>query len=144
MIADFEHARTALLARILEGEGHAPAIQRRAAFNLKTGKAGNDAELAAPLATLIDKVANASHKVTDKDIAAARASGLTEDQIFELVVCAAVGDAARLRKDSVQTWKSNALGRKHPARDLPIGSLGTCASIHSSRRLIRHSYQAQV
>jgi hypothetical protein len=30
-----------------------------------------------------------------RDIAAARASGLSEDQIFETVVCAAVGQATR-------------------------------------------------
>ena len=33
--------------------------------------------------------------VTDEDIAAARASGLSEDQIFEIVVCAAIGQAKR-------------------------------------------------
>ena len=31
----------------------------------------------------------------DEDIVATRASGLSEDQIFELVVCAAIGQAAR-------------------------------------------------
>jgi alkylhydroperoxidase family enzyme len=45
--------------------------------------------------TLIDKVAKRAYQVTDDDIAAARSSGLSEDQIFELVVCAAVGQAAR-------------------------------------------------
>jgi alkylhydroperoxidase family enzyme len=45
--------------------------------------------------TLIEKVAEHSGQVTDEDITAARASGLSEDQIFELVVCAAVGQATR-------------------------------------------------
>jgi DNA-binding transcriptional ArsR family regulator len=36
------------------------------------------------------KRSRATYKVTDEDFAAARASGLTEDQVFELVVCAAV------------------------------------------------------
>jgi alkylhydroperoxidase/carboxymuconolactone decarboxylase family protein YurZ len=33
--------------------------------------------------------------VTDQDIAAAIASGHSEDQVFEIVVCAAVGQANR-------------------------------------------------
>jgi alkylhydroperoxidase family enzyme len=48
-----------------------------------------------PLHALIEKVAKHSGQVTDEDITAARASGLSEDQIFELVVCAAVGQATR-------------------------------------------------
>jgi alkylhydroperoxidase family enzyme len=44
---------------------------------------------------LIDKVARHAYKVTDEDIAAARASGFSEDQIFEIVVCAAIGQATR-------------------------------------------------
>ena len=33
--------------------------------------------------------------VTDADVEAAKAGGLTEDEIFELVVCAAYGQASR-------------------------------------------------
>jgi alkylhydroperoxidase/carboxymuconolactone decarboxylase family protein YurZ len=40
-------------------------------------------------------VANHAYQVTDGDIAAVRAAGLSEDQIFEIVVCAAVGQASR-------------------------------------------------
>ncbi len=86
-MSDIKRARTALIARILEGEGHASATQRRAAFN--------NAEQAEPMTTLIDKVARSSHKITDEDIAEAKLSGFSEDQIFELVVCAAVGQSAR-------------------------------------------------
>lgn len=86
-MSDIKQARAALVARILEGAGRAPATQRRAAFN--------NAGLAEPAATLIDKVARFSYKVTDEDITAAKASGLSEDQIFELVVCAAAGQASR-------------------------------------------------
>jgi hypothetical protein len=76
-----------LVARILEGDGRASHAQRRAAFN--------NAGLAEPLNVLIDKVVNHAYKVTQQDIAAAKASGLSEDQIFELVVCAAVDQATR-------------------------------------------------
>jgi hypothetical protein len=60
---------------------------RRAAFA--------DAGIDDPIRTLIEKVADRSYTVTDEDVAAVRASGLSEDQIFELIVCAAVGVADR-------------------------------------------------
>jgi hypothetical protein len=83
----FMQARNAVVARILEGDGRASHAQRRAAFE--------NAALAEPQRTLIDKVAKHAYKVTDEDIAAVRASGLSEDQIFEMVVCAAIGQATR-------------------------------------------------
>ena len=49
------------------------------------------------LHTLIEKVANRAHRVTDEDVAALRATGLSEDQIFEIVICAAVGQALAAR-----------------------------------------------
>lgn|SRR5574341_598728 len=86
-MSDITRARQALVAQILEGDGRASPAQRRAAFD--------NAGLAGPLGALIDKVANRASRITDQDIAAVKASGLTEDQIFELVVCAAVGQATR-------------------------------------------------
>ena len=84
---DITQARRALVARILEGHGRSSHAQRRAAFE--------NAGLNEPLSTLVDSVANQAHKVTDEEIAAAKASGLSEDKVFELVVCAAIGQAAR-------------------------------------------------
>ena len=86
-MTDIRRARKALVARILEGDGRASQAQRRAAFN--------NAGLAEPLSPLIQKVAKHAYRVTDNDIAAARASGVSEDQIFELVACAAIGQATR-------------------------------------------------
>ena len=86
-MSDIREARKALTSRILEGDGKASPSERRAAFNL-TG-------LAKPLGTLVDKVARHAYRVTDEDIAAARESGLSEDQVFEIVVCAAIGQATR-------------------------------------------------
>jgi hypothetical protein len=74
--------------RILNGEGRAPAEQRARAF----GNAG----LSPPLDGLIGKVATTPTQVTDADFAAAQAAGIGEDELFELVVCAAVGQSARL------------------------------------------------
>jgi hypothetical protein len=86
-MSDIRHARKALVVRILEGDGEVPRTQRRAAFE------GSD--VAAPARTLIEKVAKHAYKLTDEDVTAARASGLSEDQIFEIVVCAAIGQASR-------------------------------------------------
>jgi hypothetical protein len=86
-MSDITQARKDLVARILEGDGRASHAQRREAFDNRG--------LAGPLRTLIDKVAEHAHTVSDEDIAAARESDISEDQIFELVVCAAIGQATR-------------------------------------------------
>jgi hypothetical protein len=84
---NFKHLYQMLVSRLLEGEGLASHAQRRAAFD-NTG-------LAEPLGALIDKVANSAYKVSDEDMDTVKKSGVSEDQIFELVICAAVGQAAR-------------------------------------------------
>lgn len=81
-------AYRALEDRILTGEGRAPVEQRARAF----GNAGLDP----PLDGLVGKVAMRPAQVTDADFAAARAAGFSEDELFELVVCSAVGQSARL------------------------------------------------
>jgi hypothetical protein len=86
-MSDITQARKTLVVRILDGDGRASRAQRRAAFD--------NAGLSEPLRMLIEKVVKDACKITDQDIAAARSSGLSEDQIFELVVCAAVGQAVR-------------------------------------------------
>jgi hypothetical protein len=86
-MTDISRAREALVHRVLEGEGTASREQRRAAFE--------NAWLEEPLRTLIEKVAARATAVTDLDVVAARASGRTEDQIFEIVVCAALGQSTR-------------------------------------------------
>lgn len=77
-----------LVNRILEGPGRAPADQRAAAFD-------NNAKLPEPLRVLLDKVATKSARVTDADFATAIEAGFTDDQLFELVICAAVGQSSR-------------------------------------------------
>ena len=84
---DVRQAQKVLVKRILEGDGKASPSERRAAFN-NTG-------LAEPLGTLVDKVAKQAYRVTDEDVTAAKVSGLSEDQVFEILVCAAVGQATR-------------------------------------------------
>ena len=86
-MSDIRQARKALARRILEGAGKVSPSERQAAFN--------NSSLAEPLGALVDKVARHAYRVTDEDFIAARVSGLTEDQVFEIVVCAAIGQATR-------------------------------------------------
>lgn len=88
-MTEISNARRALLARILDGEGKTPPSQRRAAFE------NSSSSLNEPVRTLIDKVASGAYAVTDSDVADVVAAGLSEDEVFELVVCAAVGEADR-------------------------------------------------
>jgi hypothetical protein len=76
-----------LVNRILQGPGQAPADQRARAFA--------NAGLPDPLGPLLDKVATRSAHVTDADFATAREAGFSDDQLFELVICAAVGESTR-------------------------------------------------
>jgi hypothetical protein len=87
-------AHRALVDRVLKGEGSAAAEQRARAF------AGDG--LSPPLDALIGKVAERPAQITEADFAAAKASGCTEDQLFELVICAAVGQSARLYEAGLQ------------------------------------------
>jgi hypothetical protein len=86
-MAEITQLHRELVARLLEGDGKAAPELRRAAFD--------NADLSEPIRTLIEKVANRAYQITDEDVGAARAAGLSEDQIFELVICAALGQASR-------------------------------------------------
>ncbi|WP_199234453.1 hypothetical protein [Kribbella sp. VKM Ac-2568] len=81
-------AHRALVDRVLNGEGRASAQQRARAFS--------NEGLSPPVDALIGKVATRPTQVTEADFAAAKASGFSEDQLFELVICAAVGQSTRM------------------------------------------------
>jgi hypothetical protein len=100
--------REAAIARVLRGPGHASGAARQAAFD----NAGVDDRAR----VLIDKVARTAWKVTDDDVAAAKASGLSEDEIFELVVCAAFGQASRQLRSGLDAIDRavDARKREHP------------------------------
>lgn len=87
LIDEKRAAHRAVVARILEGQGRTSRAQRRAAFD--------DAVAGEPLRTLIGKVAGEPARITDADVARVKESGLGEDEVFELVVSAAVGQATR-------------------------------------------------
>ena len=86
-MTDITRLHRGLVARVLDSAATAPGALRRAAFD--------NAGLDEPTRTLIEKVAHRPVAVTDEDVAAVRAAGLSEDQIFEIVVCAAIGQAGR-------------------------------------------------
>jgi len=86
-----DRARETAVERALGGPGVASVEARRAAFDNSGMKERDDPRARA----LIDKVARHAWKVTDADVAEARAAGLSEDEIFELTVCAAYGQSSR-------------------------------------------------
>jgi hypothetical protein len=86
-VTDIEASRQALVARVLEGAGSADPGSRQAAFH---GSA-----VAGPLGALLEKVRARAHEVGEEDVTRARAAGVSEDAIFEVVVSAAIGRATR-------------------------------------------------
>jgi hypothetical protein len=79
--------RDTVIEQALRGQAHASVDARRAAFD----NTGVDERARA----LVDKVSRHAWKVTDADIAGARAAGLSEPEIFELTICAALGQSTR-------------------------------------------------
>lgn len=82
-MADIRRHLDAVVKRILDGEGRASREARKAAFDAR-----------APGAPLLEKVARTAWMITDEDVAAAKTTQ-SEDEIFETVVCTAVGQAKR-------------------------------------------------
>lgn len=93
-MSDIREARKTLVRRILAGDGKASPFLRRAAFD--------SSGLTEPLDSLVDKVAMHANTVTDEDITAAKRSGLNEDQIFEIMVWAAIGQANRQYDSAIE------------------------------------------
>jgi len=81
-----ERLRKRAVEKALHGPGKASADARRAAY---------DNTDAAPARALVAIVAANAWKVTDEDVAAAKQAGLSDDEIFELVVCASLGQSDR-------------------------------------------------
>lgn len=79
-------ARTVATERVLRGPGKTSVAVRQAAFD--------NAGVAEPARALIDKVAKTAWKITDADVAAVTATQ-SDDEIYEQVVAAALGQATR-------------------------------------------------
>ncbi|WP_202868433.1 hypothetical protein [Kribbella sindirgiensis] len=78
-------AHRALVERILTGDGRASAEQRKRAFD--------DEGLVPPVSTLLGRITRTPVRIDEADLAVA---GCSEDEVFELVICAAVGHSTRL------------------------------------------------
>jgi alkylhydroperoxidase family enzyme len=81
--------RKAVVERALQGKGEAKGDTRRAAFDFDNTNVPEAAR------ALIEKVTKNAWRVTDEDVAAVKKAGLSEDEIFELCVCAALGQSTR-------------------------------------------------
>lgn len=79
--------RKAVVERVLRGDGKTTREARAAAF-ANEGVVTSAAEL-------VDKIANVAWTITDDDVEAVKRTGLSEDEIFELSVCAALGQSTR-------------------------------------------------
>jgi hypothetical protein len=79
--------RRAVVDRALTGPGVSSQAARQAAFE--------NHGVAPSAQPLLETVARNAWKVTREDVAATKAAGVSEDEIFELVVCAALGQATR-------------------------------------------------
>ena len=87
-----------LKTSLLGPAAEAPAALRQAAFvglSFSEQPPGREEPLAAHIAALVDKVHRHAYKLTDEDVQAARAAGLSEAALYELIVIAAVGAATR-------------------------------------------------
>ena len=78
-----------VIARAKDGAGYTTLADRDAAFHQRL------ADFAPAVRDLLAKVAKHAWRVTDEDVAAAKAAGITEEQLFELIVCATLGQAKR-------------------------------------------------
>ena len=75
----------AVEASVLRADGHtAPALRQAAAAG---------AELPPHLTALVEKIHRHAYRVTDEDLASLRARH-TEDELFEIIVAAALGAAS--------------------------------------------------
>jgi alkylhydroperoxidase family enzyme len=99
----YEDARKKLCSAILDSSGDSRADLRReiATYAKQLGVDAADSTSAIPpeLLAYVTKVARHAYKVTDEDISTLKASGYSEDALFEITLSAALG-AGMLRLDS--------------------------------------------
>ena len=81
------HAATELRQAILDGAA------ARSGRPPPEGQSPGEEAVAIPkdLASYLHKVTHHAYKVTDEEVAALIAAGYSEDQIFEITLCAAIG-----------------------------------------------------
>jgi len=97
MIDRYEAHRKEAVARVLGSAGDTPRFLRETvlakAARLGGRTSAEPADVPTPLATYVERVATEAHKVTDEDVVALRRAGYSEDAVFEITLCAALGTA---------------------------------------------------
>ena len=68
-----------------------PALRRAALERARRPGGPRHADIPAPLAAYIDKVARHAYKVTDEEVAALQRGGQSDNALFEITVAAALG-----------------------------------------------------
>ena len=106
--------REAVVRRALEGAGYSTAEARDAAFRNR--------DVTPAAAALVDTVARHAWKVTDAHVTDARSRGLSDDEIFELTVCAALGQATRQLEAALAVVDAVTTGGGTPAARSPEGA----------------------
>jgi alkylhydroperoxidase family enzyme len=83
------------------------AVERQAAIHAGRLTQGGP-RLPQELGNYVDKVARHAFKVTDADISALHAAGYSEDAIFELTLCAALGAGIARLDRAITAMKGDA------------------------------------
>ena len=100
-------------ASVLGPAGRSDEAVRRAVLERAAQLAGRDApsperDVPETLAPLVEKIVRHAYRVTDEDIAAARAAGHGEDELFDVIVAAALG-AGLVRRErglaAIAAWE---------------------------------------
>lgn len=84
-----------LKASLLAPQAEAPLVQREGAFAGPCLSADRERALPPHLVAIVDKVHHHAYKLTDEDVQAALAAGVSQGALFELIVLAAVGAATQ-------------------------------------------------
>lgn len=87
-----------LMAAVYQGPGRLEGALRQAAQRAP-------AELPEVLRRYVERVRGRAYTLTEEAIAELHAEGLDDDQIFELTVAAAVGEAERRRQAFARLWE---------------------------------------
>ena len=99
MTKNFTQIVAELKKRTLAGAGETEAALRQEIATYAAAPASGNQVIPRNILTYISKVAKHSYKVTDMDINQLKAAGYSEDELYELTVCAAFGAGlARLNR----------------------------------------------
>lgn len=90
----------ALCARVLTGAGVTSPAQRAAAAGV------SDDGVPAAFARLLATIRKAAYRITDDDVRALQAAGVSDDAIYELTIATTVGVAQRRRASALAAIKA--------------------------------------